>query len=280
MNKIPKQSIFVVRRNHKWAGQRIDSMAAAGSLWSRNGQKRSSASSPYFNRSSAYPAPRGFFCRRRTGRFQLGSTIAYLPGEETEMIKRILKLKRLAQSFILCLTVLAAAAGTISAQTPTPAPTPAPAAAPAAPAQATPAAPAQAATAPATASQGTSTLTVKVKGIRNAKGKIDVVLYGNENGFPMDPSNAVAMRQVDIDPQTMTATIVFDKLPQGFYAATVMHDEKMVGKMEFDSQGIPIEGYGVSNNPDSSSGPPTWDASKVNVNQPDNAIEISMIYWQ
>jgi uncharacterized protein (DUF2141 family) len=198
------------------------------------------------------------------------------------MIREIVKLNRLAQPSILCLAVLTIASGAIAAQTPAPAPatTPAPAAAPATPAQATPAAPAQAAPAPAAAPQGNSTLTVKVKGIRNAKGKIDIVLYGNETGFPLDPSSAVAMKQVDVDTQTMTATIVFDKLPQGFYAATVMHDEKMVGKMEFDSQGIPIEGYGISNNPDSSSGPPTWDASKVNVNQPDNAIEISMIYWQ
>jgi uncharacterized protein (DUF2141 family) len=202
----------------------------------------------------------------------LGSTIAYLPGEETEMIEKTLKLNRLANASILGIAVLATAAGTIAAQTPTPAPTPAPAAAPAAPSQAAPT--------PAAAPQGNATLTVKVKGIRNAKGKIDIVLYGSETGFPLDPSSAVAMKQVDVDPQTMTATIVFDKLPQGFYAATVMHDEKMVGKMEFDPQGIPLEGYGISNNPDSSSGPPTWDASKFNLNQPDNAIEISMIYWQ
>jgi uncharacterized protein (DUF2141 family) len=145
------------------------------------------------------------------------------------------------------------------------------------PATAAPATPAPAA-APAT--QGTSTLTVKVKGIRNAKGKISMVLYGKEDGFPMDPSSAMARKQVDIDPKTMTATVVFDNLPAGTYAATVMHDENMVGKMEFDAQGIPIEGYGVSNDPDSSSGPPTFDASKFTVAGPDTAIVISMIYWQ
>ena len=128
--------------------------------------------------------------------------------------------------------------------------------------------------------ESTSTLTVKIKGIRNTKGKIAVVLYGDQRGFPLDPSNAVSAKQVDVDPQTLTATVVFDKLPQGTYAATVLHDEKLVGKMEFDPQGTPMEGYGISNNPDTSGGAPSFDDSKFAVNQPETAIEVAMVYWQ
>lgn len=152
--------------------------------------------------------------------------------------------------------------------------------APATPPPAQTAPPATPAAAPAPASADPSTVTVKVKGIRNAKGKIDVVLYASSAGFPLDPSGAAAMKQVDIDPKTMTATIVFEKLPQGAYAATVLHDENLVGKMEFDSQGMPLEGYGISNNPDSSSGPPSFDDAKFKVDKPDVAIDISMVYWQ
>jgi uncharacterized protein (DUF2141 family) len=198
--------------------------------------------------------------------------MGYHSTEELEMMDASRTLNRFTLHSVFSLTMLAAATGTLAAQTPA-APAPAQSApAPASPAQTTPA--------PTAPAQGTSTLTVKIKNIRNAKGKIDVALYGKEQGFPMDPSSAVALKQADIDPQTMTATVVFEKLPQGAYAATVMHDENMVGKMEFDGQGIPLEGYGISNNPDSSSGPPTWDASKFNVNQSDTAIEIAMIYWQ
>jgi uncharacterized protein (DUF2141 family) len=182
-----------------------------------------------------------------------------------------------AHHSLLSTAVLVLASAALSAQTqPAPATTPAPTAAPA-PA---PAAPDQAAVPAATPTQGASTLTIKIKGIRNAKGKIDVALYGSDKGFPMDPSNAVGMKQVDVDPKTMTATVIFEKLPQGNYAATVMHDENLVGKMEFDASGVPLEGYGISNNPDSSQGPPTWDDSKFAVSKPDAAIEISMIYWQ
>jgi uncharacterized protein (DUF2141 family) len=148
-----------------------------------------------------------------------------------------------------------------------------------APAQSS-AAPSQSQPNQAAPAQSPSTLTIKIKGIRNAKGKISVVLYGDSKGFPLDPSSAFAVRRVDIEPQTLTATIVFDKLPQGVYAVAVMHDENMVGKMEFDSQGIPLEGYGISNNPNTSEGPPTFDDAKFAVNQPDAAIDVAMVYWQ
>jgi uncharacterized protein (DUF2141 family) len=172
------------------------------------------------------------------------------------------KSNRIALGCLLCYAVLASSAAMLTAQT-----------------QAVPA-PASTTPAPATPSQNTSTLTVRVKGIRNAKGKIAVVLYGDAKGFPLDPSSAFAIKQVDIDPQTLTATVVFEKVPQGVYAATVLHDENMVGKMEFDSQGTPLEGYGISNNPDSSAGPPTFDESEFTVSPPDAAIEIAMVYWQ
>lgn len=183
---------------------------------------------------------------------------------------------RTALHSAFCLSLLATAAGSLAAQTPA---TPPPAQSTPVPAQAAPT-PAPAAAPQAEAPKAPATLTVKVKGIRNAKGKMDVALYGKEDGFPLDPSSAVAAKQVDIDPQTLTVTVVFTNLPAGVYAATVMHDENMAGKMEFDGQGIPMEGFGISNNPDVSSGPPSWDGSKFTVSAPDSAIEISMIYMQ
>jgi uncharacterized protein (DUF2141 family) len=178
----------------------------------------------------------------------------------------------MAGTVLMATVLIFVSAAHLSAQTPAPAVPPATTPAPAAPA------PADAA--PAPAPQGTSTLTIKVKGIRNAKGKLDVALYGSDKGFPLDPSGIVAAKQADIDPATMTVTVVFDKLAPGTYAATVMHDEKMVGKMEFDGNGIPQEGYGISNNPDTTQGPPTFDDAKVQVKDPGTAIEIAMIYWQ
>ncbi|MGA2674025.1 MAG: DUF2141 domain-containing protein [Terracidiphilus sp.] len=162
--------------------------------------------------------------------------------------------KRFAVYTLFCSALLALSAGWLAAQTPA-APSPAPA-------------------------EATATLTVHIVGIRNAKGKIGIVLFRDGKGFPSDISNAVAMKQVDIDPQTLTAKIVFEKLPQGVYAAAVLHDENLTGKMEFDPQGVPLSGYGISNNPDTTQGPPTPDDAKFTVDKPEAAIDIKMVYWQ
>ena len=90
----------------------------------------------------------------------------------------------------------------------------------------------------------------------------------------------VAANQAEIDPRTLSATVVFKSLPQGVYAASVLHDENLTGKMEFDSQGIPQSGYGISNNPDTSQGPPAPDQATFPVKQAEATIEIKMVYWQ
>jgi len=156
-----------------------------------------------------------------------------------------------AGKILLGCALLATAAGTLAAQTtPSAAPT-----------------------------QGKTTLTVKITGCRNASGVIRIALYRDAKGFPGDVGGSVAAQSVTIDPQTMIATAVFKDLPQGVYAASVFHDEKMTGVMEFSSQGIPLSGYGASNNPDRSYGPPSPEQSKFTADQPQSSIEIKMIYW-
>jgi uncharacterized protein (DUF2141 family) len=129
-------------------------------------------------------------------------------------------------------------------------------------------------------SLATTTLTVHVEGIRNAKGKINVALFKDAIGFPMDPSGVVAAKQVDIDAKTMTATIVFEKLPQGSYAAAVLHDEDVTGQMSYDAQGMPTKGYGISNNPPFRQAPPTPEEAKFSANQSESSISIKIIYFQ
>jgi uncharacterized protein (DUF2141 family) len=163
-------------------------------------------------------------------------------------------------SGICCMLI--ASAGLLGAPAPaTPAPTPAPAAAPA----------------PTSAK---STLSIQITGFRSAKGKINIALFRDGKGFPSNPASSTASQRLEIDPQTKTATVVFTNLPQGAYAAAVFHDENLTGKMEFDSQGIPQQGYGISNNPDTTQGPPTPEQAMFTLNQPQTTIEIKLVYWQ
>lgn len=119
----------------------------------------------------------------------------------------------------------------------------------------------------------TSTLTVKISGIRNTTGNIRVALLS-------DASTRVQGKVVDIDAKTLTATAVFENVPQGTYGVAAVHDENMNGKLDFSEQGVPLEGYGHSNNPARRPGPPDFDEYKFALNQPAQSIEIALIYWQ
>ena len=94
-----------------------------------------------------------------------------------------------------------------------------------------------------TQAQAVSNLTVRVTGIRNTKGKILSSLF--RDGQPVEN------RQAEIDAKTLTAIIVFEKIPQGVYTVQLVHDENLNGKMDTNFLGIPQEGYGMSNNPKS-----------------------------
>jgi uncharacterized protein (DUF2141 family) len=123
----------------------------------------------------------------------------------------------------------------------------------------------------ATSTQGFSTLTIRVTGIRNTKGKIRLALFRD--------STFVEGREIEIDSATLSAKVVFEKLPKGVYSVNLFHDENMNGKMDSNFMGMPVEGYGFSNNPGKRMGKPGFDETNFQLNQPEWAIEIKMIYW-
>ena len=56
----------------------------------------------------------------------------------------------------------------------------------------------------------------------------------------------------------------FEDIPAGTYALAVVHDENMNGKLDTNWLGIPVEGYGFSNDAKSLNGAPSFsDASFV-----------------
>ena len=125
---------------------------------------------------------------------------------------------------------------------------------------------------------GTANLTVLVTGARNAKGKIRVALFRDSKGFPNDASQAVHTQAADIDPQTLSAQVVFADLPAGVYAVSVFHDENMNEKLDKNFMGVPKEGYGASNNPKKKMGPPNFDETKFQLGVADQSVEIKLMY--
>jgi uncharacterized protein (DUF2141 family) len=127
-------------------------------------------------------------------------------------------------------------------------------------------------------SAGAVTLTVHVTGARNAKGQIRAALFQSAKGFPGDASQAIQTQAADIDPQSLSAQIVFTGLHEGVYAVSVFHDENMNRKLDKNFLGIPKEGYGASNNPKKKMGPPDFEETKFQLSGAGQPLEIRLVY--
>ncbi len=118
----------------------------------------------------------------------------------------------------------------------------------------------------------TGKLIVKIAGIHSADGNIRVAVRTDEN--------TIAAAQIaTIDPNTLTAEAVFENLPEGDYGIAVIHDENKNEKLDFNEFGMPLEGYGHSNNPAKRQGPPDFNETKFVFSAPSTTITINLIYW-
>jgi len=120
--------------------------------------------------------------------------------------------------------------------------------------------------------QKTGKLIVKVTGIRNAEGNIRIAVR-------TDDTTITAAQIATIDPKTLTAEVAFDNLSEGDYGVAVFHDENKNEKLDFNEYGMPIEGYGHSNNPAKRTGPPDFSETKFVFSAPSTAITINLVYW-
>jgi uncharacterized protein (DUF2141 family) len=93
-------------------------------------------------------------------------------------------------------------------------------------------------------------LTVSVIGVRSDSG---AVLYSSPAGF-REPGHELRGAVAQI--KNGLAACVFSGLPAGTYAVAVFHAEHNETQMETGLFGKPKQGYGFSNNPSSTFGPP------------------------
>src|SRR5512146_2287542 len=108
---------------------------------------------------------------------------------------------------------------------------------------------------------GGQTVTVNVSTFRNANGALECSLFAGPKGFPDHPEAAIAKVRSAIGADH-TAACVFRGLAPGEYAVGVMHDEDGNGKFDQGLFGMPLEGYGFSNNHTHALSAPTWEESR------------------
>jgi uncharacterized protein (DUF2141 family) len=120
-------------------------------------------------------------------------------------------------------------------------------------------------------------LTINVAGVKNQSGKICASLFSGSQGFPSDSQKAVKSECIKIteNPQKLT----FKNLKPGNYAVALIHDANEDGMINTNSFGIPIEGFGFSNNPTILTGPPKFNQAAVFVAGSNTDLQIKMQYF-
>jgi uncharacterized protein (DUF2141 family) len=119
-------------------------------------------------------------------------------------------------------------------------------------------------------------ITVHIVALKNLEGKLGVSLYNSKKGFPGKHEQAYASALKIIT--STSDNVVFDNLPYGTYAVSIMHDENNNGKLDTTFIGIPKEGVGVSNNPKIGMGGPKYNDSVFTLDAKELEVTVSMRY--
>ncbi len=106
---------------------------------------------------------------------------------------------------------------------------------------------------------------VKILDIRNSTGAVACALFESSVGFPTEYLHA-ASRIMVIKVRDRQARCDFEDIAPGNYALAVVHDENMNGKLDVNWLGLPIEGYGFSNDASALLGAPSFPAASFPYN--------------
>ena len=103
----------------------------------------------------------------------------------------------------------------------------------------------------------TGNIVVSVENLFSEEGKVYFALFNEDNFLKKAPIQGEVS-----EIKEGVAQITFSEVPSGTYAVTAYHDKNGNQQMDFESNGIPKENYGVSNNQMNLYGPPLWEDAK------------------
>ena len=120
-------------------------------------------------------------------------------------------------------------------------------------------------------------LSIEVRGVRSADGRVYVAVHGPESKdtFPSGDDIVSGLRE---PARIGTLRFVVSDLPAGRYAVNAFHDENNNGELDTNLVGIPSEGYGFANDPSTTFGPPDFEAAAVTVGETSRVAVLTMSY--
>lgn len=119
-------------------------------------------------------------------------------------------------------------------------------------------------------SQNAQTITVTISNVSSNEGTVKFGLHNKETFMKMNP-----LQVAESTIENGKCKIVFKNVPAGEYAITCFHDKNNNGKMDFQSNGMPLEAYGASNNV-MNFGPPQYNDAKFTITDKDVSLDIKL----
>jgi uncharacterized protein (DUF2141 family) len=108
-------------------------------------------------------------------------------------------------------------------------------------------------------------LTVEVENVRNAQGVVGVLVFNTAQGWPENFS--AALRAEARAAHTGVVEITVPDLPGGDYAVVALHDENANKQLDRNWLGVPVEQWGMSNNPPYRFAAPSFEAARFRLEQ-------------
>jgi len=94
------------------------------------------------------------------------------------------------------------------------------------------------------------TLTIEINELRNNTGQIHIEISNEQEVRVVGVTKSISDNK---------SLIIIENLNPGRYAFKFFHDENKNEKLDVNWLGIPTEGFGFSNNPSMTFGPPSFD---------------------
>lgn len=120
---------------------------------------------------------------------------------------------------------------------------------------------------------GQNRLEVVVKNIKETKGTVRVGIFKDEKTFLKEATIGKVVKAT-----TGEMKVVFENIPAGTYAVSVIHDENENGELDSGMFGIPKEGFGFANDAMGTFGPPSFEKASIKIDEGPKIISIGMKY--
>ena len=108
-------------------------------------------------------------------------------------------------------------------------------------------------------------MTVAVENVRNAPGVVGGLVFNTAQGWPEQFS--AALRAQARAAHTGVVEITLPDLPAGDYAVVALHDEHTNKQLDRNWLGVPVEQWGMSNNPPYRVAAPAFETARFRLEQ-------------